>query len=76
VGGCSELIYGTDDRLGESGMLVPMMNPSAIASAIKKMGMDKKLMKKMGTIGKKRVKKYYTAEKCIESYKNIYDSFK
>jgi len=76
VGGCSELIYGAGDGLGKSGMIVPMMDPSAIASAIIKMGMDKKLMQKMGAIGKKRVKKYYTAEKCIESYKNIYDSFK
>jgi glycosyltransferase involved in cell wall biosynthesis len=76
VGGCSELLYGSDDGLGQSGIVVPMMDPSAIALAIVKMGMDKEMMKNMGAIGKKRVKKYYTAEKCIESYKEIYDSFK
>jgi glycosyltransferase involved in cell wall biosynthesis len=40
------------------------------------LGQDKGLREKMGAIGKKRVKKYYTAEKCIESYKKIYDSFR
>lgn len=75
VGGCSELIYGRDDGLGRSGMVVPMMNPTAIAGAIMKLGQDESLRKKMGDTGKKRVRKYYTAEKCIESYKNVYKLF-
>ncbi len=76
VGGCSELLYGPVDGLGRSGIVVPMMDPSAIASAIKKLGLDPELRHQMGAVGRKRVKKYYTAEKCIDSYKKIYDSFK
>lgn len=74
VGGCSELLYGRDDGLGRSGLVVPMMDPSAIAAAVKKLGLDQELREKMGEVGKKRVRKYYTAEKCIESYKKIYDT--
>jgi len=76
VGGCQELLYGADDGLGRSGMIVPIMDSSAIARAIINLGQDKGLRDKMGAIGKTRVKKYYTAEKCVESYKKIYDSFR
>jgi len=76
VGGCRELLYGrANDSFGKSGIVVPMMNTSKIASAIIKLCRDSVLRSEMGASGKKRVKKYYTAEKCVKSYKKIYESF-
>ncbi|HAJ95839.1 MAG TPA: glycosyl transferase [Actinobacteria bacterium] len=76
VGGCRELIYGReDDVFGKSGIIVPMMNTTKIASAMIKLCRDSKLRSEMGAGGKKRVAKYYTAEKCVDSYKKIYESF-
>lgn len=76
VGGCRELIYGGGDGFGKAGIIVPMMNTVKIASAIIKLCQDSKLRNVMGLNGKKRVQRYYTAEKCIESYKKIYESFR
>lgn len=75
VGGCRELIYGREDGFGKAGIIVPMMNTAKIASAIVKLSRDIELRNEMGANGKKRVKEYYTAEKCVESYKKIYESF-
>jgi len=75
VGGCRELIYGRGDGLGRSGEVVPMMNEQEIARAVIRLGSDDSLRKKMGAAGQARVKKYYTAQKCIESYKKVYGSF-
>lgn len=75
VGGCRELIYGREDGFGKAGIIVPMMNTAKIASAVIKLSRDIELRNEMGANGKKRVKKYYTAEKCVESYKKIYESF-
>lgn len=75
VGACRELIYGHNDKLGKAGLIAPMMNPNQIASAIIKLGKDKNMREAMGRNGEKRVKKYYTSEKCIEGYKKIYNGF-
>ncbi|MCD4670410.1 MAG: GT4 family glycosyltransferase PelF [Actinomycetia bacterium] len=75
VGGCRELIYGREDGLGKAGIVVPMMNTAKIANAIIKLCRDSGLRNEMGINGKKRVEKYYTAEKCIDTYKKIYKSF-
>jgi len=76
VGGCRELIYGREDGFGKAGIIIPMMNTAKIASAIIKLCQDSGLRSEMGNSGKKRVKKYYTAKKCVESYKKIYESFR
>ncbi|MEE8324626.1 MAG: GT4 family glycosyltransferase PelF [Candidatus Humimicrobiaceae bacterium] len=75
VGACRELIYGYNDKFGKAGIIAPMMNPSLIANAIIKLYHDGEMREKMGKNGEKRVKQYYTAEKCIEGYRKLYDSF-
>jgi len=77
VGGCRELIYGSSgDNLGKSGVTVPMMDPVTIASSIVKLANNSTMRQEMGEVGKKRVAKYYTYDECLNSYKNIYDSFR
>jgi len=75
VGACRELIYGHNDKFGKAGLITPMMNPNQIANAIMKLCQDGNMREEMGRNGEKRVKQYYTAEKCIKSYKNLYDGF-
>lgn len=76
VGNCSELIYGIDDNYGDSGILVPVMNHVKMGNALIKLCRDKKLREEMGNNGFKRVSHYYTLEKFINSYKNIYEKYR
>lgn len=74
VGACKELIEGgEDDNLGSAGIVAPTMNISLIASAIIKLGKDKKLRDKMGYVGRSRVKKYYSHQDFINEYFEIYE---
>lgn len=72
VGSCRELIEGDNDNLGDCGYVVPVMNPSAMARALVRLGKDRNKMIELGEIGAKRVKCYYTIEKFLETYKELY----
>lgn len=53
VGGCKELLYGgEEDRLGKSGIIVPVMNIDKIAKAIVTLAEDESLRMEMGYTGK------------------------
>ncbi len=75
VGGCKELLFGAGDGFGQAGLLAPMMNVNKIAAAIITLCRDKELRKTFGENGKKRVQNLFTDEKCIESYKKVYEGF-
>lgn len=75
VGSCSELIYGVNDKYGNAGIVVPVINYVKMGNALIKLCKDKELRKQMGINGFKRVSDYYTLEKFINSYKNIYKEF-
>ena len=75
VGGCSELIYGRNDDFGRAGIVVPVMDVEKISKAVIKLASNPKLREKMGESGYKRVLAFYTSEKCVESYRRVYNSF-
>ncbi len=75
VGGCMELLYGRNDGFGKAGIVVPVMDIEKIARAIITLAKNDKLRKIMGESGNKRVKNLYTFEKCVESYKKVYEMY-
>jgi len=75
VGSCRELILGKKDespKLGDGGIVTPLVNPNAIAMAIDKLLFDFEFYKSCSSAIKKRVNTYYTLEQQTESYKKIY----
>lgn len=75
VGSCKELLEGkSDDQLGKSGLIVPVMNIQAIANAIVELANDKPLRIQMGEIGCERVKRYYRKSVFLDQYHNLYKS--
>ncbi|MCI5566348.1 MAG: GT4 family glycosyltransferase PelF [Veillonellaceae bacterium] len=74
VGCCRELLYGmTGDDLGEAGTIVAPMDFRKMAYEIVRLGRDFELRRRMGNIGFERVKRRYTYEHFINSYKKIYE---
>ena len=76
VGSCSQLIYGgideEDKKLGKAGEVVPIANPEALAEAYLKLLTDEDLWKKCQNTALERVRKYYSLEKFLNSYRKIY----
>lgn len=77
VGGCKELLYGgEEDRLGKSGIIVPVMNIDKIAKAIVTLAEDESLRMEMGYTGKRRVKTFYRNEMVTKTYRELYEQYK
>ncbi len=75
VGSCRELILGKKDelpKLGDGGIVTPLVNPNAIAFAIHKLLSDFEFYKSCSSAIKKRVNTYYTLEQQSASYEEIY----
>lgn len=72
VGSCSELVLGTNDDIGEAGIVAPVMDADALADAVVKLALDKELREKMGIAGRKRVREYFTIKYMGDSYRKIY----
>ena len=74
VGCCRELIYGdSTDTLGPAGSIVAPMDYEAMAAEIVRLGRDFDLRRRMGNIGYERVRRGYTYEHFIVSYRKIYE---
>ncbi|MDP2232120.1 MAG: glycosyltransferase family 4 protein [Actinomycetota bacterium] len=67
VGGLVEVI---DD--GETGLLVPAADPSALAQAIGKLVAQPELACRLGVAAHERVSGHYTLERMIDGYMNLY----
>ena len=67
VGGNKEIVID-----GTTGILVEPQTPEQIADAIEKILTDTAFAAKMGLAGRKRVEQYFTFDKMIEQYKNLY----
>lgn len=67
VGGLPEVV---DD--GVTGFVVPPRNPLATAKAIERLILDSSLRTKMGSEGRKRVKKYYNWDENLLQMVNVY----
>ena len=73
VGCCRDLIYGVgEDRLGAAGVVVAPMDFQAMAEAMVRLGSDYELRRQMGNIGYERTKRYYTYERFITRYRELY----
>lgn len=77
VGGCKELLYGGDkDRLGKSGIIVPVMSIDKIADAIVTLAKDEELRSEMGYTGLLRVKAFYQNEQVTQKYRELYEQYR
>jgi glycosyltransferase involved in cell wall biosynthesis len=76
VGSCRELIEGALDEediaIGKAGEVVPIADSSALAKAYVKILSDEKTWQKAQENARTRVKRYYTQEQFLQSYKEIY----
>ena len=76
VGGCRELLYGGDkDKIGSSGIVVPVMNVGKIAEAIVKLARDGSLREEMGYHGRLRVREFYQYEQVTKAYQELYEQY-
>lgn len=72
VGSCKEIIEGYQDEFGHAGVVVPVMNPPAIARGILKIGESCQTMRQYAQEGYKRVEKYYQDVDFLDSYRSLY----
>lgn len=56
----------------ETGIIVPLKDPLSLADAVLKLITDPPRMKKMGELGKERVRRYFTPEKFISEHEDFY----
>ncbi len=75
VGNCKGLVFGDRDDYGSAGIITHIMNVEEITEAILTLAHDEPLRRKMGGIGRKRVKAGYQAHQMEETYRNIYRDF-
>jgi len=76
VGSCRDLIYGGgEDNLGKAGEVVPIANPAELAKAYMKLFSDENYYRKCQETAIKRVETFYTKERFLNSYKNLYLEF-
>lgn len=74
VGCCRELIYGDSrDTLGDAGVVVAPMDFEKMAEEMIRLAKDFQLRRRMGNIGHERVKRFYTYERFLASYREIYE---
>ncbi|WP_036224431.1 GT4 family glycosyltransferase PelF [Mesoaciditoga lauensis] len=70
VGACKELV---EDEEGQSGFVVPPKDYTRLAQAILKIHKEKELASFFSANGKRIVRKKYTLEEMINSYKKMYE---
>ncbi|MFH1413980.1 MAG: glycosyltransferase [Candidatus Omnitrophota bacterium] len=68
VGGNKELVVQ-----GETGFLVPAKDADALVEAISSLLFNKELRKKMGERGRSRVESFFTEEKMIRSFEQLFE---
>lgn len=76
VGSVPELLYGNQDGLGNAGLILPIMEYVEIANEIIKLCYNHSLREKMGTIGRERVSRFYTRDRMIKGYQELYDELR
>ncbi|RUM32418.1 MAG: glycosyl transferase family 1 [Aquifex sp.] len=79
VGSCRQLIYGglneEDVKLGKAGEITPVGMPREIAEVYYKLLTDEKLWRECQRTAIERVEKFYSFEKFINNYRNVYETF-
>jgi glycosyltransferase involved in cell wall biosynthesis len=79
VGSCKQLVYGglneEDVRIGKAGEITPVGDPKAIAEAYYKVLADRNLWKSYRLAAMERVERFYSFEKFIRSYGEVYRAY-
>lgn len=75
VGNCPGLIHGEMDNLGDSGIIVPVMNVHKMAKAILQLSKNDEMRKEMGQIGYKRVTEHYRQKDVFSQYVDLYNLY-
>ncbi|MBE2204296.1 MAG: glycosyltransferase family 4 protein [Chthoniobacterales bacterium] len=67
-------IGGTPEQVaeGETGLLVPPSDPSAMAAALSRLAADPNLRSRMGAAGRKRIEKNFPLETMVHRIQNLY----
>lgn len=74
VGSCRELLEGRGaDDAGIAGLVVPPMDPEAMAEAMVRMHRYPEQRVRMGQAGKLRVEKHYRVDRLIGAYRRLYE---
>jgi glycosyltransferase involved in cell wall biosynthesis len=68
VGGNPEAVVD-----GETGVVVPAHNPSALGQAILRLACDAGLRDRLGSAGQKRVEQEFSIERCVDSHHALYE---
>ncbi len=58
-----------------NGLIVPPKDPTALASAIRRLAMDKEERISMGAAGRSRAQELFSADRCIGQYENFYRAY-
>lgn len=73
VGCCREMVEGGEgDDLGMAGFCIPPMHKPALTNAMARLCRSEELRTAMGKAGKQRALRYFTHEKMVQSYQNVY----
>ncbi|MFG6328715.1 MAG: GT4 family glycosyltransferase PelF [Lachnospiraceae bacterium] len=75
VGNCRGLIYGEDDGIGASGILVHIMNVQEIKDAIVYLAKHRRKREEYGNNGYNRMMAKYKVEDMKKTYQEIYNGF-
>jgi glycosyltransferase involved in cell wall biosynthesis len=67
VGGNPEAVLD-----GETGLVVPPRNSTAIGDAILRLALDPDLRKRLGEVGQKRVSEEFSIERCVTAHAELY----
>lgn len=59
---------------GETGLIVPPQDPSALGQAILSLVVDSAVRHRMGQAGRKRAEQHFSVEACVERYVSLYQS--
>lgn len=58
-----------------NGLIVPPKDPAALASAIRRLAMDKAERISMGAAGRSRAQELFSADRCIDQYERFYRAY-
>ncbi len=78
VGACRELLEGISDEdqaLGPSGLITPVASPEKTAAALIRLWRDPARRRRMGTVGRERVQRYYRQDDLYTAYRSLYRSY-
>lgn len=79
VGACREMLLGSPDErphLGDGGIITPVAAPIATAEAIGRLLGDAKMRRALGNNLRNRVQTYYSRQRMLAAYRNIYDDLR